>query len=87
MSFKLNRSSYPPKTNKSLRLNAYIGIMSLRRTPRVAPEAFVNAEGACRKAPFETPCPRVSHNSGPFVLHDDFRALRTKIKDPVRLTQ
>ena len=61
--------------------------MSLRRTLRVAPEAFVNAEGACRKAPFETPCPRVSHNSGSSVLHDVFRALRTEIKDPERMTQ
>ena len=60
--------------------------MSLRRTSRVAPEAFVNAEGACRKAAFETPYPRVLHNSGSFVLHDDFRPLRTEIKDPERLT-
>lgn len=35
--------------------------MPLRRSSRVAPEAFVNAEGACTKAPFETPCPRVFH--------------------------
>ena len=61
--------------------------MSLRRTSRVTPEAYVNAEGACRKAPFETPCPRVLHNSGSFVLHDDFRALRTEIKDLERMTQ
>ena len=82
MLFKLNISSYPPQTEP---INPFLTkrVHSLRRTSRVAPEAFVNAEGACTKAPCETRCPRVSHNSGSFVLLDDFRALRAKNQNAV----